>query len=208
MIRLRPRRHGLLLLLLLTSCGETGTGDRATLPVPRDTYVRSMAELARLRRRPPPARGAPERERLADSARTEILTRHGVSAEDLVAFADVAGRDPTLMMEISQAIAELGDSMDAELAPGNPSETTQTLDRDSAPSESTGASSSRQDTSATGPPTTDPVPSPRFADPATDGALESEQPQENADSVTSTDRTPERPERRPIRRPARSRPER
>ncbi len=205
MIRLRRRGQGLL-LLLLASCGEAGTGDPPDLPVPRDTYVEVMAELARLRRRPPPARGAPERERLADSARTEILARHAVSAEEIVLFADIAGRDPTLMMEISQAIAELSDSMDAQLAPGRSGGEETTLDKDPEASTSSGASPRPGTDPGAGPPTSDPVPGPRFADPEPDSASDSERFDVETDSAAAPVRTPERPERSPIRRPARTRP--
>jgi hypothetical protein len=82
----------------------------------QDTYVEVMVELTRLRRLPPSARGAPERERLSDSIRADILSRHGVTAEQVVAFADFVGRDPTLMMGLSQAISERSDSITAALA--------------------------------------------------------------------------------------------
>lgn len=190
MIRRGPRGQCLLLLLTLTACGDSGSGDHPELPVPRDTYVAVMAELAQLRRRPPPARGAPERERLADSARSEILARHGISAEDLVRFADAAGRDPTLMMEVSQAIAALSDSIDVELATGNRSDPTESLEQDPASNASTRSPPPRGDSSLAAPPASDPAPAPRFADPARD-----------------IDREPERPQRDSIRRPARSRPQ-
>jgi hypothetical protein len=105
----------LLIVAALTAC-DNGGEQSVSLPMPQDTYVDVMVELTRLRRKPPSARGAPERERLADSMRAEILERHGVTPEDLLAFADVAGRDPTLMMGLSQAIAELGDSLEVRLS--------------------------------------------------------------------------------------------
>jgi hypothetical protein len=79
-----------LLLSLLAGCEERTASEEFTTPISEDSYVAVMAELARVRRRPPHARGQIERDRLADSVRTEVLLRHGVTAAELIEFADVA----------------------------------------------------------------------------------------------------------------------
>jgi hypothetical protein len=206
MTRRRCGRTGLLLLLLLTACRDPGSDDSPSLPIPQQTYVEVMAELARLRRRPPPARGAPERERLADSIRTEILARHHVSPEQILAFAEAAGRDPAFMLTISQAIAELSDSMDAELAAGESGVDRPDLEVDPARENPVRRDRSIPETSDSIAPPADRVPGARFATPATDTLSDPEFPPGGVDSLPAGDRTPARPERRPVRRPEKSRP--
>ena len=182
-------RFALLLLPVLVGCPNADE-PAAELPIPQESYVNVMVELTRLKRFPPPARGEPERERLSDSIRTEILARHGVTAAEIAAFADVAGRDPTLMMELSQAIAERADSLQAALARG-----------DSTPSSSPGdrvesevpdpEESEAEDAVA------DPVPGPRFAQPVDSVTLD-----RPADSPRIF---PRRPVGRAIERPVKSR---
>ena len=89
-------------LSLVTGCKERAASEDVALPIPEDSYVAVMAELARVRRRPPPARGQLERDRLADSVRTEVLERHGVTAAELIEFADVV---PSLAGELRAAAA-------------------------------------------------------------------------------------------------------
>jgi len=51
------------------------------------------------------------RQREADSARAEILANYGVTAEQLLAFAEVAGRRPERSREIWEHIGNLVDSI-------------------------------------------------------------------------------------------------
>ena len=102
-----------LILSLVTGCDERAAREDVTLPIPEDSYVGVMAELARVRRRPPPARGQLERDRLADSVRTEVLERHGVTAVEIVEFADAVGADPGRMQDIAERIEALADSLEA-----------------------------------------------------------------------------------------------
>jgi hypothetical protein len=206
MTRLRPRRKALLFLSLLTACGEPSTGDPLPTSIPRGTYVEVMAELARLRRRPPPARGAPERSRLADSARAEILARHGVTAEQILEFADAAGRDPTLMMELSQSVAALSDSMDAELSPGNSESASPASGESPEPDRAARESPPKAGAVAADSSAHDPIQSPRFADPVVDSAPVLQSPEMNADSAELDGRAPERTRTGPVRRPTKSRP--
>ncbi len=103
-----------LCLSLLTGCVEGAPTASPEPPVPEDSYVQVMAELTRLRRHPPIAGGQIERDRLADSVRLEILDRHGMTAADMVALADVAGSDPARMQLLAERIASLADSLDAD----------------------------------------------------------------------------------------------
>jgi hypothetical protein len=99
-------------LSLLTGCGERTASEEFTTPISDDSYVAVMAELARVRRRPPHARGQIERDRLADSVRTEVLLRHGVTAAELIEFADVAGSDPARMQSLTERIETFADSIE------------------------------------------------------------------------------------------------
>jgi hypothetical protein len=106
--------HLAIILSLVTGCDERATSEYVIPPIPDDSYVEVMAELTRLRRRPPTARGQIERDRLADSVRTEVLHRHGVTAAEIVAFSDVVGPDPSRMQILAERIATLADSLDAD----------------------------------------------------------------------------------------------
>jgi hypothetical protein len=101
-----------LLLSLLAGCEERTASEEFTTPISEDSYVAVMAELARVRRRPPHARGQIERDRLADSVRTEVLLRHGVTAAELIEFADVAGSDPARMQSLTERIETFADSIE------------------------------------------------------------------------------------------------
>ena len=101
-----------LILSLVTGCDDRSAREDVAPPIPENAYVAVMAELARVRRRPPHARGQIERDRLADSVRTEVLERHSVTAVELVEFADVVGSDPGSMQEIAERIEALADSIE------------------------------------------------------------------------------------------------
>jgi hypothetical protein len=105
-----------LILSLLTGCENRTASEELTTPISDDSYVAVMAELARVRRRPPNARGQIERDRLADSVRTEVLLRHGVTAAELIEFADVAGSDPARMQSLTERIETFADSIENSTA--------------------------------------------------------------------------------------------
>jgi hypothetical protein len=105
-----------LMLSLLAGCEARTAGEESLTPIPEDTYVAVMAELADLRRRPPPARGQIERDRLADSVRTDVLVRHGVTAAELIEFADVVGSDPGRMQSLTERIETFADSLEVAVA--------------------------------------------------------------------------------------------
>jgi hypothetical protein len=67
-----------------------------------DTYVKVMAELVELSDSSP---GEP-----TDSARAAVLERSGVSEEQMLAFAEGAGRDPERMERLWTAIQAVVDS--------------------------------------------------------------------------------------------------
>lgn len=101
-----------LILSLVTGCEERTASEELTPPMSEDSYVAVMAELARVRRRPPHARGQVERDRLADSVRTDVLLRHGVTAAELIEFADVVGSDPSRMQSLTERIETFADSIE------------------------------------------------------------------------------------------------
>lgn len=80
-------------------------------PIDGDTYVAVMGELADLERFPPPGRDDVARIERADSARQAILERHGVTADELLEFAEAAGARPDLMVELTERIVALSDSL-------------------------------------------------------------------------------------------------
>lgn len=80
-------------------------------PIDGDTYVAVMGELADLQRFPPAGPGEAARTERADSARQAILDRHGVTADELLEFAEAAGARPDLMVELSERIVALSDSL-------------------------------------------------------------------------------------------------
>ena len=101
-----------LILSLLAGCETRTASEELLTPIPEDSYVAVMGELANLRRRPPHARGQIERDRLADSVRTEILIRRDVTAAELVEFADVVGSEPGRMQSLTERIESFADSLE------------------------------------------------------------------------------------------------
>lgn len=80
-------------------------------PIESDTYVAVMGELADLERFPPSGPDEATRIERADSARQAILERHGVTADELLEFAEAAGARPDLMVELTDRIVALSDSL-------------------------------------------------------------------------------------------------
>lgn len=80
-------------------------------PVDGDTYVTVMGELADLDRFPPSGSDEAARAERADSVRRAILERHGVAAAELLEFAETAGARPHLMVELTDRIVALSDSL-------------------------------------------------------------------------------------------------
>lgn len=92
-----------------SACGSDEPEIRG--PIDEDTYVAVMGELADLERFPPSGPGDSARAERADSARLAILERHGVTADELLEFAETAGARPDLMVELSERIVALSDSL-------------------------------------------------------------------------------------------------
>jgi|SRR5690606_32428631 len=84
------------LVVATVSCGRSDAG---TLPT-RETFIEAYVDLrvAALRA---------EDGQLTDSARAEILSRHGVTADDLLGFAEARGTDLAYMRDVWNEI-ELG----------------------------------------------------------------------------------------------------
>lgn len=80
-------------------------------PIDADTYVMVMGELADLERFPPAGAGEAARAERADSARQAILDRHEVTVDELLEFAEKAGARPDLMVELTDRIVALSDSL-------------------------------------------------------------------------------------------------
>lgn len=109
---LPSRRHvrAILCLAVAGAACESSAPEIPT-PIPEDTYVDVMSELADLHRFPPPGPGPDARAAAADSARRAVLDRHGVTTEDLLGFAEVAGSDPGRMERITERIVSITDSL-------------------------------------------------------------------------------------------------
>lgn len=112
----RPRQTLLVALATATAtaaaAGACGPAEpERAEPMSSETYVEVMSALADLKRFPPPSPNVEERAALADSARRDILDRHGVTAEQLLEFAEIAGSEPARMMEITERIVAATDSL-------------------------------------------------------------------------------------------------
>lgn len=81
------------LLLALASCSSDTAEPLASDVIDSETFIATYVDLRVAAVATPDFRIPPE-------ARDEILARHGVSAEDLVAFAEAYGRDLELMNEV------------------------------------------------------------------------------------------------------------
>ena len=89
-------------------------GSEARGPIADDTYVLVMSELADLRRFPPGGRDQASRDSAADSVRRAVLDRYGVTVDELLSFAEIVGEQPARMVDISERISAVTDSL-AEL---------------------------------------------------------------------------------------------
>lgn len=95
--------------LAVGACGPDEPEFRG--PIDAETYVTVMGELADLDRFPPSGPGEAARAERADSARQVILERNGVTPDELLEFAEAAGAHPDLMVELSERIVALSDSL-------------------------------------------------------------------------------------------------
>jgi len=87
---------------LLLSC--TSSPETAADPIDPDVYVAVMASLSQV---------DDDGQTRADSAREEVLREHGITAEQLLAFAERVGRDPSRMGMLADQIAAASDSIAA-----------------------------------------------------------------------------------------------
>jgi len=78
---------GALMLLLVAGCGDGAARRKAP---DRDTFIATYVDLRREALTSPSGVVGPER-------RDEILSRHGVTEEDLLSFVDAHGRDVAYM---------------------------------------------------------------------------------------------------------------
>jgi len=83
-------------------------------PISADAYVAVMAELADLKRFPPPGPDFVTRTARADSVRQAILDRNGVTAEELLTYAEQLGSHPDRMLELTDRIIAVSDSLAGE----------------------------------------------------------------------------------------------
>lgn len=98
-------------LALLTACGgaETAGG-----PVADSVYVEAMARLVLLDTAVSPSLEPPPEGPALDSARSRVLERYGVDAEDLLSFARERGGDPERMQAVWQRVYELSGTLKEE----------------------------------------------------------------------------------------------
>jgi hypothetical protein len=92
------------LLLALASCSSDTAEPADGEVIDRETFIATYVDLRRAAIRSPDFRLTPE-------ARNEILSRHGVGAQDLIEFAEANGRDLELMNEVwTEVEARIQDS--------------------------------------------------------------------------------------------------
>jgi len=70
-----------------------------------------MSELADLKRFPPPGSDYVTRTARADSSRQAILDRHGVTVDELLAYAEQLGSHPNRMLAVTDQIIVVTDSL-------------------------------------------------------------------------------------------------
>ena len=101
---------GLLLLMTFASGCRAQAPEEAPGPVTDDIYVDLMTRLLLVDAQPPKGASVEERERKADSARANILADHGVTAGDVLRYADEIGSEPGRMEVLWQRITQQYDS--------------------------------------------------------------------------------------------------
>lgn len=101
-------------LLAAASLGCESAPPEPEGPISADAYVAVMAELADLKRFPPPGRDFVTRTARTDSIRQAILDRHGVTADDLLTYAERLGSHPDRMLELTDRIIAVSDSLAGE----------------------------------------------------------------------------------------------
>lgn len=99
--------------------GCTGTQEQGSDPIAPEVFVSAMAHLSQVHQFPPGGSASAGVEARADSLREEILREHGITAEQLIAFAEHVGREPSRMEELAELIASLNDSLTAERDPAD-----------------------------------------------------------------------------------------
>lgn len=104
--------------LASTACGPAEPGPRTPMDV--DTYVNVMSELADLERFPSPGGSQEVRSSRTDSVRRVILERHGVTADELLEFAEIVGSQPHRMVEIVDRMKVITDSLARARTGGRP----------------------------------------------------------------------------------------
>ena len=105
-------------LLLIIGCSDAP--ELSEDPIESDTFVSVMASLSQIRQFPPAGTAGVDREARADSMREAILREHGITADQLLEFAEKVGEDPDRMVALAERIAEVSDSMAALRDPPEP----------------------------------------------------------------------------------------
>ena len=107
--KLARRLRWMAALLLAAACqGENVDGYQG--PVSDEAYIQVMTELMLLDARPLKAASPAEREARMDSARLAIVSRHGVTGEEVLEFAQVNGAEAGFMEGVWQEITHRFDS--------------------------------------------------------------------------------------------------
>ena len=101
--------RALLLTVLATGCGS-GQDLETPGPVSDEAYIEVMTELMLLDASPPAGSTAEERDAKADSARREILAVHGVTAREILDFAEASGGEAGQMETLWEQITHRYDS--------------------------------------------------------------------------------------------------
>ena len=99
------------ILLALASCGGD-TSPVASDVIDRQTFIDTYVDLRLAAIQTPDFR-------IPSGERDQILTRHGVSAEDLLRFADAHGRDLEFMNEVWSEIEVRFQDSSGDATPAN-----------------------------------------------------------------------------------------
>ena len=97
-------------LILAAACSGTEDTPRDT-SVSDETYVAVMVELLLLEAEPVRRPTPDARVAALDSMRAEVLETHGVTAGEVLAFADSEGGDPARMQVLWEQVTEVYDSV-------------------------------------------------------------------------------------------------
>ena len=97
----------MLLALISTACSVSPSSRNGSDTLDREVFIQAYVDL-RI------AALETDEQLLSDEARTEVLARHGTTAEDLMHFAEVHGRDLEFMRDVWNEVESKMDALRPE----------------------------------------------------------------------------------------------